>query len=105
MSAADTRVPGSFDGAKIQDLRLLLPKSTADYYRRAGDYDRIVACRFYENSEIVWLERQTMGRIHYIKHEWRARQGSYKRYIANDEHSDTPPRGARNVKKAKESFT
>jgi len=61
------KVPGRFDFTRYEDLRVLLPKPIQVYYQKNGEWDLIVKCKFYENSDVVWIRK---GQWYYIKHKW-----------------------------------
>jgi hypothetical protein len=94
------KLPGTFDGNKYEDLRVLLPKSIQDHYKKEGKWDNIILVKFYNESEVVWL-RDVMGKsVLYRKHKWGYKEVNNRisgawRYIKADDWQQDPPRGAK----------
>ena len=59
-------VPGTFDGTRYKDLRVLIPKPIREYYTSRGEWDLIRAYRSYEYSEVITVQ----GRYGLIRHRW-----------------------------------
>ena len=70
-------VPGTFDGQRFQDLRVLIGKPIREYYEQQGLWENIVLYRSYELTEVIVL-KTTYG---YTKHRWK--QHPYRPHARN----------------------
>jgi hypothetical protein len=78
------KVPGTFDGQRYEDVRVLIPAPIKEYYEKRGEWDSIVRYRSYVNSESITVRiRNGTRRDEWMQHEWRhAKQARW--YIADD---------------------
>lgn len=94
------KVPGTFDGSKYEDLRVLLPKPIQDYYKAQGHWDNIVLVKFYVDSDVVWFYKRLSTvnpkLVYFYKNKWGYKDGGGRVIVADDFQSD-PPKGARTV--------